>query len=67
MPSIQYLYITQEVQVDQTLPLGRIENPELMDYPKERSLFGLGLPGYTYMHMQPGRQTLPCIHVLIPV
>ena len=31
---------TQEVQVDQTLPIGRIGNPESMDHPKDHSLFG---------------------------
>ena len=28
----------QEVQVDQTLPIGRIGNPELMDHPKDQPL-----------------------------
>ena len=41
---------TQEVPVDQTLPIGRIGNPELMDHPKDHSLFGLGLPGYIYIY-----------------
>ena len=40
------LRFTQEVQVDQILPLGRIGNPESMDHPKDHSLFGLGLPGF---------------------
>ena len=39
----------QEVQVDQTLPIGRIGNPESMDHPKNHSsLFGLGLPGFVF-------------------
>ena len=46
------------------LPLGRIRNPS---HPKERSLLFFASRVYIYMHMQTGRQTLPCIHVLIPV
>ena len=42
---------TQEVQIDQTncLPLGRIGNPCSVDHPKNHSLFGLGLPGFTWV------------------
>ena len=32
----------QEVQVDQTLPMGRIGNPESMDHPKAQSLCLVG-------------------------
>ena len=32
------LLYTQEVQLDQTLPIGRIGNPESMDHPKDQPL-----------------------------
>ena len=38
-----YIYKTQKVQFDQTLPIGRIGNPFLMDHPKDNSLFCLGV------------------------
>ena len=38
---------------DQTLPIGRIGNPWSMDNPKDHSLFGFGLPGYTWYPKHP--------------
>ena len=46
LSSDQLTLVTQEVQVDQILPIGRIGNPESMDHPKDRYLFGLGPQGY---------------------
>ena len=46
--SILHYTFTQDVQVDQTLPLGRNGNPQQMDHPK----FGLtGLPGYMHTYV----------------
>ena len=45
-----YVYIyTQEVQADQTLPIGRIGNPLPGSSWRPATLFGLGLPGYIYI------------------
>ena len=49
-----YIYIyTPRKSKDQTLPIGRIGNPECMDHPKDHSLFGLGPPGYMYIYIEP--------------
>ena len=62
--SILHYTFTQDVQVDQTLPLGRNGNPQQMDHPK----FGLtGLPGYmhTYMYIYTFLYTCICISTML--